>query len=101
MAKSPSPEQAVEAARRLQDDRLGAVRSLAEAQQRIEDVQEQTEAAIAQAQRSAAEQRAAASRTLTQTYQAALKAGWSAAELRSIGYPDPGKAKRRSPAKAR
>ena len=89
MAKPPTPAEALEAARRLQEDQLAAVKVLAEAQQRQEDVRAETEARIAEVQRAADEQRAAASRGLTQAFSAALKAGWTEADLRKIGYPNP------------
>ena len=91
MAKPPTPAEALEAARRLQEDQLAAVKVLAEAQQRQEDVRAETEARIAEVQRAADEQRAAASRGLTQAFSAALKAGWTEADLRKIGYPNPEK----------
>ncbi|WP_407792053.1 hypothetical protein ACR5MH_0010 (plasmid) [Streptomyces sp. L7] len=99
MATQLTPEEAIERARRLQDDRLNAVRGVAEARQRLVDVHDETARELAELQARIAERVAAAERDDVRAYNAALAAGWSGDELRKIGLPEPEKkarAKRRT-----
>lgn len=99
MATQLTPEEAIERARRLQDDRLNAVRGVAEARQRLVDVHDETARELAEMQARIAERVAAAERDDVRAYNAALAAGWSGDELRKIGLPEPEKkarAKRRT-----
>ena len=94
MAKELTIEEAVERAQRAQDGRINAIRELAAARQSLADAREEGEARIAQVQREVAESTAAAEREDVRQYGAAQAAGWSADELRKIGYPEPDKKKR-------
>ena len=91
MATQLTPEEAVERAQRLQDDRLNAVRGVAEARQSLVDVQEETARELADLQAHIAQRIADAEREDVRAYNAALSAGWSADELRKIGLPEPDK----------
>lgn len=91
MPRELTVEEAVERARRAQEDRITAIRALAEARQSLADVREETARRVADVQRQAAEQVAAAEREDVKQYSAALAAGWSADELRKIGYAEPDK----------
>lgn len=91
MATQLTPEEAIERARRLQDDRLNAVRVVAEAQQSLTDVRDETARELADLQARIAERIAQAEREDVRAYSAALGAGWSAEELRKIGFTEPDK----------
>lgn len=94
MAKELTIEEAVERAQRAQDGRINAIRELAAARQSLADVREQGEQRVTQVQREVAEAAAAAEREDVRQYAAAQAAGWSADELRKIGYGEPDKKKR-------
>lgn len=94
MAKELTIEEAVERAQRAQDGRINAIRGLAAARQTLADVREQGERRIADVQREVAEAAADAEREDVRQYAAAQAAGWSADELRKIGYGEPDKKKR-------
>ena len=99
MATQLTPAEAIERARRLQDDRLTAVRTVAEARQALTDVRDETARELADLQARIAERIATAEREDVRAYSAALSAGWSADELRKIGFAEPDKkarARRRS-----
>ena len=89
MATQLTPEEAIERARRLQDDRLNAVRSVAEARQALVDVREQTDRELSELQARIAERIANAERDDVRAYSAAVSAGWTAEELRKIGFSEP------------
>ncbi len=91
MAKEPSVEEAIEIANRLQADRITAIRGVGEARQNLADVREAAARRLADVERENAEQIAAAEREDVKQYSAAQAAGWSADELRKIGYPEPDK----------
>lgn len=86
-----TPDEAIERARRLHDDRLTAVRSVPEARQSLNDVRDETAHELADLQARIAERIAAAEREDVRAYSAALSAGWSADELRKIGFSEPDK----------
>lgn len=73
MAKNPTAEEAIERARALQDSKIDAVRVLAESNQNVTDARERA---------------AEAERDYARIYGAALTAGWTADELRKIGFTD-------------
>ncbi|BDZ44023.1 hypothetical protein GCM10025865_33650 (plasmid) [Paraoerskovia sediminicola] len=104
MAKEMSVEEAVERARRAQDQRVEAVRTLALGRQELADVRTDAARQIAEAERAAAEQIKAAERADVKAFNAALSAGWSVDELKKIGYAEPDKkarARRRQAARTR
>jgi CHASE1-domain containing sensor protein len=81
MAKNPTAEEAIERARALQDSKIDAVRRLADASQNVSIARERA---------------GAAERDYTQTFSAALSAGWTPDELRKIGFVDADKKTRAS-----
>ena len=91
MATALTPEEAIERARRLPDERLNAVRGVAEARQGLVDVRERTDRELAELQARIAEQIADAERQDVRAYNAAISAGWTADELRKIGFSEPDK----------
>lgn len=91
MAKEPTVEEAIEIANRIQADRITAIRGVGEARQNLADVRESAARRLAEVKRENAEQIAAAEREDVRQYSAAQAAGWSADELRKIGYPEPDK----------
>lgn len=91
MATQLTPEEAIERARRLQEDRLSAVQAVAEARQSVTDVREETARELAELQARIADRVSAAERDDVRAWNAALSAGWSADELRKIGFSEPDK----------
>lgn len=103
MAKTPTPEEAIERAQRAQNERMESIRVLAVARQNVDDVRESTERERAELEARITEQLAAAEREDVKAYAAATGAGWSADELRKIGFTEPDKkarARRRSARRA-
>lgn len=94
MARQPSVDQAIERARRVQDDRLNAVRHVAEKRQALTDVHEQTARELVELQARIAERIRQAEREDVLAYNAALNRGWSAEELKRIGFTEPVKTAR-------
>ncbi|MEU2201683.1 hypothetical protein [Isoptericola sp. NPDC019482] len=88
MAKTPTPEEAIERARQAQEDRISAIRVLAEARQSVADLREQTARELAELQASIDKRIGDAERSDLKAYNAAIAAGWSADELRKIGFPE-------------
>lgn len=91
MATQLSPDEAIERARRLQDDRLNAVRVVAEARQNLADVRADADRELSELQARIAERIGNAERDDVRAYNAATAAGWSADELRKIGFTEPDK----------
>jgi hypothetical protein len=83
MTSSLTPDAAAEAAQRLLNDRVDAVRALAKTRQQRND---------ARAQLDEAERADAAA------FSAAQRAGWTSEELRKVGFDDP---QRRGPGRPR
>ncbi|WP_285127162.1 hypothetical protein [Propionibacterium freudenreichii] len=94
MSKEPSIEEAIERAKRAQEDRINAIRGVGEARQNLADVREVTERELAELQAKITERVREAERADVKAYNAALSAGWSIEELRKIGYSEPEKKKR-------
>lgn len=91
MAKELSVEEAMERAQRAQEDRLNAIRGLAEARQSLADLRADGERELAELRARIAERVGAAERADVSAYNAAVSAGWSAEELRKIGFSEPDK----------
>lgn len=103
MATQLTPDEAIERAKRLQDERLNAVRAVAEARQQLVDVREETDRELSELQARIAQRVGDAERDDVRAYSAAIAAGWSAEELRKIGFAEPEKkarARRRAPRKS-
>lgn len=91
MAKELSVGEAVERAQRIQEERIGTIRGLAEARQSLADVRESAARRLAEVERETAELIAAAEREDVKQYGTAQAAGWSTEELRKVGYAEPDK----------
>ncbi|MEL7978372.1 hypothetical protein AAG589_21075 [Isoptericola sp. F-RaC21] len=91
MAKTLTPEEAVERARRVQDDRINAIRGLAEARAQVERVRDETARELSELQASIAQRVGEVERHDVKAYNAALSAGWTSDELRKIGFAEPDK----------
>ena len=94
MVKVLSPEEAVERARRAQEGRIDAIRGLAEARQATADAAEDAARKLADVKRETDALIAEAERADVRAYNAAMAAGWSADELRKVGFDEPEKKKR-------
>lgn len=84
-----------EAARRLLDDRIAAVRELSEAEQRAADAREQADARA----REAADVAKQVGRDLADSFNAAVRRGWTPEELRKLGFAPPTTPARKSRAR--
>lgn len=91
MATTPTPEEAIDRARRVLDDRIDTIRQAVEARQHVTDVREQTDRERAELEARIAQRVGDAERADVKAYNAAVSAGWSADELRKIGLPEPEK----------
>lgn len=79
MATTPNVEEAVELARQAQEDKITAVKRLAESRQRVEDSKEALTEAEAEDLKS---------------WNNAVGLGWSEAELKKIGFREPERKRR-------
>lgn len=68
---------------------MGAIRAVAETRQSLTDIREETDRELVEFQRRIAERVANAEREDGRAFNAALSAGWTADELRKIGFPEP------------
>lgn len=91
MGRELTVEEAIERAKRAQESRIEAIRSLAEARQSIVNVREQAARELAELKAKVSERIADAERHDLKAYNAAQTAGWSNDELRRIGFPEPAK----------
>lgn len=94
MAKPPSVDEALERARRAQEKRIEAIRAVAQARQRLADVREQTARELAELQEQIAQRIRQAEQEDVRAYNAAVTAGWTPAELKKLGFPEPEKKRR-------
>ena len=94
MAKTLSVEEAEARANQLQQERLSAIRGLAEARQNVFDVRADADRRRAELERELAASVSDAERDHVLRYNAALSAGWTDAELRKIGFDEPDKKQR-------
>jgi len=94
MAKTLSVEEAEARANQLQQERLSAIRGLAEARQNVVDVRADADRRRADLERELATLVSDAERADVQRYNAALSAGWTDVELRKIGFDEPDKKQR-------
>lgn len=91
MATTPTPEEAIDRARRVLDDRIDTIRQAVEARQHVTDVRDETDHERAELEARISQQVGDAERADVKAYNAAVSAGWSADELRKIGLPEPEK----------
>lgn len=94
MAAELTVDEAVERATRAQDDKIAAIRDLAKGRQALADVKADAARKLADLERENAERISTAERDDVRLYGAATKAGWSADELRKIGFDAPTKSRR-------
>lgn len=94
MARTLSVEEAEARANQLQQERISAIRGLAEARQLVVDVRAEAERRRDELERELAAQINDAERVDVQRYNAARAAGWTDAELRKIGFDEPEKKQR-------
>lgn len=86
---------------RAQDAKIAAIRELAQGRQELANVKDAAARKVAELERENAEQISAAEREDVRLYSAATKAGWSADELRKIGFDQPAKSRRVTPRRKR
>lgn len=84
-----TPDQAVEAAQQAEQTRLEAIRRLAEARQEIQETIENAKQQRADLESRLQIRTREAEQAARLAWKAALKAGWTPAELRKIGFPVP------------
>jgi hypothetical protein len=94
MAKTLSVEEAEARAHQLQQERLSAIRGLAEARQNVADVRADADRRRAELERELSASISEAERNDVVKYNAAQAAGWTDAELRKIGFDEPDKKQR-------
>lgn len=94
MAKTPTPEEAVERARRAQDRRIESVRALAQARQELTDERESADRERAELEARLKERVRSFEAADMKAFNAATATGWTAEELRGIGFPEPDKKRR-------
>ena len=87
-------DEAVERATRAQEARIESIRDLAKGRQSLADVKADAAQRVADLERENAERISAAEREDIRLYSAATRAGWSADELRKIGFDAPVKRRR-------
>ncbi len=103
MSTEKSIEEIVERAKRVQEDRIVAIRAVAETRQKLTDVRTETDQELAEVQGRITARITEAEREDLRAYSASLAAGWSVEELRKIGFTEPAKkarARRRTARKA-
>ena len=91
MAKELSIEEAMDRARRAQEDRIDAIRVLAEARNELDTIREDGARELAELQARISERVTSAERDDVKAYNAAVSAGWSGDGLRKIGFAEPDK----------
>ena len=94
MAKELTVDEAVERALRAQEARIESIRELARGRQALADVRSDAARRVADLERENAERIGAAEREDVRLFGVATKAGWSADELRKIGFDEPEKQRR-------
>lgn len=102
MATTPSPEEAVERARRAQEQRIETVRVLAQRRQELTNERESADRERAELEARLKERMSEHEAADVKAFNAATAAGWTTEELRKIGFPEPEKkrrARRRSTAR--
>lgn len=94
MSTTPDVQEAVERAEQVQRDRLDAVRDLAAAAHEAEQIAERHATERADMERRQRDEMKGAENAHVSAHSAALKLGWSAAELKRIGFSEPAKKRR-------
>ena len=94
MATTPTPEEAVERARRAQDRKIDAVRELAQARQQLTNQRKESDRMRADLEERIKFHMRAVEAADLKAFNAATSAGWTPDELRKIGFPEPEKKRR-------
>lgn len=94
MATTPTPEEAVERARRAQDQRIETVRVLAQTRQELTNERKAADRERAELEARLKERMREHEAADVKAFSAATSAGWAPAELRKIGFPEPDKKRR-------
>lgn len=104
MATTPTPEEAVERARRAQEKKIETVRLLAQSRQELTNERESADRERAELEGRLKEQMREYEAADVKAFGAATAAGWAPEELRKIGFAEPEKkrrVRRRSAARAK
>lgn len=94
MATTPTPEEAVERARRAQDQRIETVRVLAQTRQELTSERESADRERAELETRLRDRMREHEAANVKAFNAATAAGWTPDELRKIGFPEPEKKRR-------
>lgn len=94
MATTPTPEEAVERARRAQEKKIETVRMLAQSRQELTNERESADRERAELEGRLKERMREYEVADVKAFGAATAAGWSPEELRKIGFPEPDKKRR-------
>lgn len=94
MATTPTPEEAVERARRAQDQRIETVRVLAQTRQELTSERESADRERAELEARLRDRMREHEAADVKAFNAATAAGWTPDELRKIGFPEPEKKRR-------
>jgi len=89
MTKTPTPDEAVEHAQRIERQRVDAVRTLAHARAVLSDLAAQADEDRKQLERQIRQRDRQAEKDDLAAYNAALKAGWTEKQLATAGFPEP------------
>jgi len=91
MANALNMDEIMERAKRAQEGRLAAIQRVVEARQALTDERTATDKELAELQESVAQRLTAAEQNDLRAYSASLSAGWTAEELKKIGFAEPEK----------
>lgn len=91
MAKELNVEDALARAQQLVGNRMDSIKALADTRASVDLAHANRAERIAEVERETAEAISEADRADQRAYQAALRAGWSADELKKIGFEEAGK----------
>lgn len=94
MATTPTPEEAVERARRAQDQRIETVRVLAQTRHDLINERESADRERAELEARLKERMREYEAADVKAFSAATAAGWTPEELRKIGFAEPEKKRR-------
>lgn len=94
MATTPTPEEAVERARRAQEQKIETVRVLAQTRQKLTTERDSADRERAELEARLKEQMRKHEAADIKAFTAATAAGWAPEELRKIGFAEPEKKRR-------
>lgn len=94
MTTTPTPEEAVERARRAQEQRIETVRVLAQTRQELTNERESADRERAELEARLKDRMREYEAADVKAFSSARAAGWTPEELRKIGFPEPEKKRR-------